>query len=102
MIKECPFCGSIRIVETLKGGTSICLACESLLNDEGKPTLFGRITTSPEVLAENMVMSVWVEATDNTLWVSSLLQKGKKKATFFETYEEAVAATVTKLKEIEN
>lgn len=34
MIKECPFCGSIRIVETLKGGTSICLACESIWGDK--------------------------------------------------------------------
>lgn len=43
MIKECPFCGSIRIVETLKGDTSICLACESLLKDKNKPIVFDRI-----------------------------------------------------------
>lgn len=55
-LKPRPFCGSNRIVETLKGDTSICLACESLLNDKNKPTVFNRITASLEVLAAKEVL----------------------------------------------
>jgi hypothetical protein len=98
MIKECPFCGSIRIVETLKGDTSICLACESLLTDKSKPTLFDRITQSPEVLAEKFVYCENEEYTFSCAsWCSTLLGN-----TSYARKEEAIAATVAKLKEVKD
>jgi hypothetical protein len=97
MIKECPFCGSIRIVETLKGYTSICLACESLLDDKSKPTIFDRITASPEVLAPHFVFLKAVIVTNinpQQQWISTLTVE------VYPTKQEAIAATVAKLKEV--
>lgn len=93
MIKECPFCGSIRIVETLKGDKGICLNCESFLNDKSKPTVFDRITASPEVLAEKLVYRKYYILRGET-WTSNVLTSE------FETKTEAIAATVAKLKEV--
>lgn len=99
MIKECPFCGSIRIVETLKGGTSICLACESILNDKSKKTVFQKITSSPEVLAPLFVFLKALLVTNTNpqqQWISTLTGE------FYPTKKAAIAATVAKLKEVCN
>jgi hypothetical protein len=102
MIKECPFCGSIRIVETLKGDKSICLACEYFFNTidgKSKPTLFDRITQSPEVLAPQFVYHVtsFLDGIDKPkkIWYSVLIQ-----GRFFDSETEAKRATVEKLKEV--
>ena len=57
-----------------------------------KQTLFHRITTSPEVLAPYFVRADFDEPF--LPWLSTLTNKS------FETYEEAIAATVAKLKEV--
>lgn len=92
MSNRCPKCGSIRVVKLPSGDVNICLACESFLNTiNGKAsrTVFDRITASPEVLAEDMVYEI------GAMWASTLIVD-----TTFETYEEAIAATVEKLKEV--
>lgn len=94
MIKECPFCGSIRIVETLKGDTSICLACESFLNDKSKPTLFDRITKSIDTLAVEFVGMMYDRVSGEYRYYSMLTGE------FYNSYEEAHAATVARLKEM--
>lgn len=100
MIEECPFCGSIRIVETLKGGTRICLACESrfdTVNGKSKQTLFDRITASPEVLAPNFVVEVITE------YLTAKFVTGRRSTIIpgktWEHEAEAIAATVARLKE---
>ena len=67
-------------------------ACEDF-EPQGK-TLFDRITASPEVLAPNLVYFVstsWGEA----YWTSTITEEKE-----FESYEDAIAATVAKLKEV--
>ena len=105
MSKKCPFCGSIRIVETPKGDASICLACETFLNTingKSKPTLFDHITTSPEVLAEKLVYcEKWTITSEHP-------EKGKEHEywstpfvdNLYPTKEQAIQATVAKLKEV--
>ena len=56
---------------------------------------FDRITTSPEVLAEKLVYRKYYILQGET-WTSNVLLSE------FETKEDAVAATVAKLKEVEN
>lgn len=94
MIKECPFCRSIRIVETLKGSTSICLACESIWGDKSKPTLFDRITNSVDTLAVEFVGMMYDRVFGEDKYYSMLTGE------FYNNREEAHAATVTKLKEV--
>ena len=97
MIKECPFCRSLRIVKTPKEDTSICLTCGFFLKDKNKPTVFDRITTSPEVLAPYFVFMKAVFVTNinpKQQWISTLTEE------VYPTRAEALAATVAKLKEI--
>lgn len=81
----------------------MCLACESLLNminGKSKPTLFDRITASPEVLAPYFVFAV-----DDTV----LHRHDERKklcysavtGRYYQYKENAIAATVAKLKEVE-
>lgn len=64
-----------------------------------KPTVFDKITASEEALADSVVMPIIVEYSGDILWVSPLLQKdASKRAIFFDSKEEAVAATVEELK----
>jgi hypothetical protein len=62
-----------------------------------KPTVFQQITASPEVLAEKLVYSEWIEAFDKSLLVYRSTILGSKH---FKSYAEAIAATVARLKEI--
>lgn len=68
--------------------------------EELKQTVFDHITQSVEVLADSVVMPIIVEYSGDILWVSPLLQKDtSKRAIFFDSKEEAVAATVEELKQ---
>lgn len=106
MSNKCPKCGSIRIIKASED-VSICLACESLLNtinSKSKPTLFNRITQSPEVLAENLVYSkeekIRCVGTDHRyeyhMTYGSVLLPGIT----FEEYGEAFIKTLDKLNEV--
>jgi hypothetical protein len=55
-----------------------------------RKTVFDRITASPEVLAEDLVYE------SGAMWMSTLITDAT-----FDTLEEAIAATVEKLKEVE-
>ena len=64
-------------------------------------TLFDRITQSPEVLAEEFVEPYTRWGADGhleTLWRSNFRELS---GMLFDTKEEAIAATVAKLKEVE-
>ena len=66
-------------------------------NNFAMPTVFDRITSSPEVLAPELVhIIVCEEDTSLKGWTSNIVQS------VFETYEEAYAATVARLKEVYN
>lgn len=67
--------------------------------DTHKQTVFDHITQSVEALADSVVMPIIVEYSGDILWVSPLLQKdASKRAIFFDSKEEAVAATIEELK----
>ena len=61
--------------------------------DYKKPTVFHRITASPEVLAEKLVYQL-----SDGMWVAILVYDGAK----FTHRETAIAATVARLKEVDN
>ena len=68
------------------------IAC--ILFEPKKPTLFDRITSSPEVLAEKLVFEIFCkEDPDIKGWTSAFTD-------VHETKSEAIAATVAKLKEV--
>lgn len=107
MNNKCPKCGSVRIIKANED-VNICLACESLLNminGENKSSIFDNITVSPEVLAEKLVYRIkqlfTVPSTSRenpggyefkTTWFSTIVD-GE-----FDSKEEAITATVEKLK----
>jgi hypothetical protein len=75
------------------------IAC--ILFEPKNPTVFDRITASPEVLAEKLVYNKMYMIQDGILqyWVSSYfstIMPGKS----WEYETEAIAATVAKLKEV--
>jgi hypothetical protein len=112
MSKKCPKCESIAVVyEDYVGGTSFyrCQTCGYRGSDFALPTVFDCITASPEVLAEKFVYETQEFFYDDdhkpipnhTYYVSLLLVSevtGRK--IYFETREQAVAATVARLKEV--
>jgi hypothetical protein len=69
------------------------VACDSFKSNER--TIFDRITASEEVLAEKLVYRKYYILRGET-WTSNVLTAE------FETKTEAIAATVAKLKEVEN
>lgn len=75
-------------------------ACEHFL-ERDKPTVFDRITASPEVLAEKLVYCVkfvTVGGKGFDRWYSTLLPFDKD--IYFYSREKAIAVTVEKLKEV--
>ena len=100
----CKRCKSINGVEDgCYGGTTYyrCDSCHHLGEKDEFPeyTLFDRITTSPEVLAENLVYEI--RSTDPVFggtyyWWCSTIIPGEKWA----KREEAFSATVEELKEV--
>jgi hypothetical protein len=90
---ECKFysygnCNKIKDVLYLHNTNIACIAFESK-----NPTIFDRITASPEVLAPYFVRADFDEPF--LPWFSTLTNES------FETHEQAIAATVKKLKEVE-
>ena len=76
-----------------------CNSCGNISRTEDfvEPTVFDRITASPEVLAENLVYIIRCEADPSLAgWTSNVVQS------VFETRSEAIAATVARLKEVCN
>jgi hypothetical protein len=62
-----------------------------------KKTIFGRITTSPEALAKELITTSYDEFKDCTVYWA-WLGNGRREAYYGR--EEAIAATVAKLKEV--
>ena len=76
-------------------------ACEHFL-ERDKPTVFDRITASPESLAPKFIFKQWHAFDGKWGWFSLLLMAGDKiDSPWFESYEEAYDATVEKLKEVQ-
>jgi DNA-directed RNA polymerase subunit RPC12/RpoP len=105
MSNQCPYCGSLRNVcispVLLK---YVCLACEKFFSKGEQPeqSVFNRITQSPEVLAEEFVEPYTRWGEDGyleTLWRSNFRELS---GMLFDTKEEALAATVERLKEVED
>lgn len=96
MRNKCPKCGSIRIIKA-REDVSICLACESLLNTidgKSKPTLFDRITQSPEVMASYCI-TVKPAINGDTVYYHSTVTGG-----IYLTESQAIDATVSRLTEV--
>lgn len=89
--ERCPICGGQFLSCGGCGSDFVRPVCDE---DDTipKPTVFDRITASPEVLAEKLVYRY----DGNGTWRSFLLYGYE-----FLTKEEAIAATVEKLKEVE-
>ena len=67
-------------------------ACEYFL-ERTRPTVFDRITNSPEVLAPNFVYHAMTDEYGRDYWGSSLLA-----GRFWKTEPEAISATLAELK----
>ena len=95
---KCPKCGDKNILtERRPDGFHACLECLyrwKIGASQPKPTLFDRITASPEVLAEELVYFKERIFPDD-FWGSTLFF-GQS----FYSKEEAIAATVAMLKEV--
>ena len=93
---KCPQCGdrdvSITLYTPPDRDVASCRKCghTSLAEDFPEQSLFDRITASPEVLSPYLV---FFSARDNG-WCSMLTMGS------YDTYKEAIAATVAKLKEV--
>ncbi len=102
MSKKCPQCESkdIHITEYPSPNDSMatCYGCGyvGLVEQFPEQSLFDRITESPEVLAGKLVY-ITVTAWGETVFISTIIRD-----VMFRTREEAIAATVAKLKEVEN
>lgn len=104
MSKICPECGSSDVyVEVLYPYHSMNLACCRACGHLGEEpefiitTVFETITASPEVLAEKLVyktICVAVNRVTYSCWKSTITDES------YRTKEEAIAATVAKLKEV--
>jgi hypothetical protein len=95
----CPVCGGANIqTERRLWGWHHCKDCEyswQNLASQQKPTLFDRITASPEVLAEKLVYSIKIISGCEIMYSSNVLD------VCYNTKEKAIRATVAKLKEVE-
>lgn len=103
MSKKCPSCGSKKIIID-NYDFAYCIACELYAMAEKFPeqSVFDRITQSEEVLAEEFVEPYTTWAADGSLdkmWQTSFRDLSCR---LFDTKEEAIAATVEKLKEVCN
>lgn len=103
----CPKCGNPNThVERRPNGFCYCPDCRhrwKIGESQPKPTLFDRITASPEVLAEKLVYcNVTVKEHPDRVeltkgWYSTIIRNK-----VWSNKEEAIAATVEKLKEVCN
>lgn len=98
MSKKCPNCGrGIGVYQDYVGGTSFfrCDICGHTGCDFEDATLFDRITRSPEVLAPEFVEMMYDRVAGDYRYYSMLTGE------FYNSRDEAIAATVNKLKEVE-
>ena len=95
MSKKCADCGC-EVNRNVIQGMYYCPRCDDDKReiDVLPMTLFDRVTASPEVLAERLVY-ITVTAWGETVYMSTIIRDG-----MFKTREEAIAATVAKLKEV--
>ncbi len=104
MSNQCPYCGSLRNVCVSPVSLKyVCLACEKFFikGEQPKQTVFEKITSSLEVLAEEFVEPYTTWGADgylNKMWRTNFRDLS---GMLFDTREEAIAATVAKLKEVE-
>lgn len=111
MSNQCPYCGSIRnVCVSSVSVRHICLACEKFFSEEGeeqpKQTVFEKITSSLEVLAEKLVFCaeyktirpMYLEGKGGIIvaevWKSTIIPDAT-----FSSEPEAIAATLARLKE---
>lgn len=95
----CPICAACNTKQ--KDGYYMCCACRHKWRDVESSSVFDHITASPEVLAEEFVepYTRWGEdGYPETLWRSNFRELS---GMLFDTKEEAITATVGKLKEVE-
>jgi hypothetical protein len=101
MSKICPLCGGVAVLagnNLLGEDVYECTICHepghySRFKEDA--TVFHKITRSPEVLALQLVhIMVCEHDTSIKGWTSNIIFD------VFETYEEAIAATVARLKEV--
>lgn len=105
MSKKCPKCESnnVHLAATVPHALCVCFDCRYQWKNKYKPrkkTVFQKITASPEVLAEEFVEPYirWGEdGRPETLWRSNFRELS---GILFDTKEEALAATVARLKEV--
>lgn len=84
-------CGSCKY---FSGDTAKCLNNNGVCENFAQPTLFNRITASPEVLAEKLVYSIKIISGCEIMYSSNVLD------ICYNTKEKAIRATVAKLKEV--
>lgn len=94
---KCPKCGSSNIqTERRPDGFHHCMDCQhrwKMGESQPKPPLFDRITTSPEVLANFLVFH-------NRIYKGRTKYHSAVVGGEFYSREEAIAATVARLKEV--
>lgn len=94
----CPVCGSKNILtERRPDGFHACLDCLhhwKIGTSQPKQTLFDRITRSPEVLADEFIGVMFDHRFTSKYRFYSMLT-----GDWYDIYEEAIAATVAKLRE---
>lgn len=93
-------CNDCRFYMACEGADMWRPACSGLLTRHGR-TLFDRLRDTPEVLAEEFVgpYTRWGEDGHlETLWRTNFRELS---GMLFDTRDEAIAATVAKLKEVE-
>ena len=94
----CPKCGNPNThVERRPDGFCYCPDCQhrwKIGESQPKPTIFDRITASPEVLAPEFVEMMYDRVAGDYRYYSMLT------GDFYNSREKAIAATVAKLKEV--
>lgn len=98
----CPECGSYRVTYEHTDDydwqlcTCGCCGCSGTPDEFFHDSVFARITASPEALAEKLVyktLCVGVNRVTYSCWKSTITEES------YRTKEEAIAATVARLKE---
>ena len=99
MSKKCIWCGGV-VNPGLAGNGYYCPHCDEDLTeaDVNYMTLFETITSSPDVLAKELVTTSYDEFKDCTVYWA-WLGNGRREAYYSES--EATAATLARLKEVE-
>ena len=98
MIKKCPDCGSLDVEEVFDN-ESYCKDCHlhCATSNMEDASVFDHITQSPDVLAPLLVRAFWTADGPHIveMWVSAIVP-----GVYYKTEDEAIAATLAKLKEV--